>query len=223
MATQSELKALELYGGLMEEVKLRIGAIDHCTLNRSGLAPHFVKDFCYLQLRMICELIAIGCLVAHGDIVEAAPKELTKHWSADRIMESLGALHPHFYPKPIRKTRTPSGWHVEPIEYPLSKTAFLDMYGKCGNALHRGNLRKLLKGQFPIHVNYPDITAKAQKILDLLANHMMITKAGATVILCVLHNPSDNNRAQVAIAEIPEGQAVAYGTAEFSKAWPLSE
>jgi hypothetical protein len=48
---------------------------------------------------MICELIAMGCLVAHGDLDHAT--KLRREWAADRIMEELEKLHPHFFPATV--------------------------------------------------------------------------------------------------------------------------
>jgi hypothetical protein len=105
--TPQQLAAMRLYQGLMEEVKTRFAAIEHAVNNRTGLGPRFVYEFGYLQLRYLCELVALGCLVAHGDITET--NKLRKEYSATRIMQSLSALHPDFYPVPHRKVDMPPG------------------------------------------------------------------------------------------------------------------
>ncbi len=68
---KEETEAASLYAGLMEEALIRISAMDHGTTNKTGLASPFVQEFCYLQLRKLTEIVAIACLVAHGDIKEA--------------------------------------------------------------------------------------------------------------------------------------------------------
>ena len=77
-----------LYADLMEEAKARIAAID-TAINKTTalLPPTFIQEFCFLQLRMLCELIALGCLVAHGDIAETS--KLKAEWSADDIIKAL--------------------------------------------------------------------------------------------------------------------------------------
>jgi hypothetical protein len=217
MPTQSQIEAQKLYANVLEEIKLRIAAIDHCTLGFSGIAPPFVKDFCYPQIRMICELVALGCLVARGDIKQSGSSKLRKEWSADRIMSSLEALHPHFYPQPVKKMKTVGGFHLQRIATSLSKSDFLELYGKCRNLLHRGNIRKLLKGQLPEQINYPEITKKAQKLLDLLSNHVMLTHTGEQMFLAMLNNVDDNNRVQVALAETPKGQPMDFKSSNFLK------
>jgi len=187
----------------------------------SGLAPPFIKDFCYLQIRMICELVSLGCLVAHGDIKETASNSLQKQWSADKIMEALEKLHPHFYPQPIKQTVTamPGGkksHHLQGVPTSLSKEEFLKLYHGCGEMLHRGNIRKLLKGQFPTQIHYPEITAKAQKLVDLLSNHILVMRSGEQAFGAMLLN-ADTGRPQVAIIETPSGQPMDYRSPNFLK------
>ncbi len=199
MPAQDQISSLNLYANLLEEIKLRIDSINHCTLGLSGFAPPFVKDYCYLQIRMICELVALCCLVAHGDI--QGTSGLKRAWSAQKIMEALERLHPQFYPQPVKQIKKDNGFHLEGLASPLPKSEFLKLYHKCDEALHRGSLRKLLKGQFPKQINYPEITEKAQKLNNLLSHHMLVMKNGQQMFIAMLHNKNDNMKAQVAIAE----------------------
>jgi hypothetical protein len=188
MPTEPQIAAQNTYANILEEIKLRSTKINHCTLGFSGLEPPFVKEFCYLQIRMICELVALGCLVAHGDIKQSSSSKLQKEWSAEKIMSSLEAMHPHFYPTPIKQTKTANGYHIQAIDTPLRKSEFIELYGKCGDMLHRGNVRKFVKGQFPTQTNFPEITKKTQKILDLLSNHVIVTHTGEQMFLAMLAN-----------------------------------
>ncbi len=96
MPTKSQIEAQGLYANLLEEIKLRFGSINHCTLGQSGLPAPFMKEYCYLQIRMICELIALGCLVAHGDIKDISSKNIQGAWSADKIMGTLEKFKSQF-------------------------------------------------------------------------------------------------------------------------------
>jgi hypothetical protein len=217
MPTKAQLEAQKLYANLLEEIKLRIASINHCTLGQSGLAAPFVKDFCYLQIRMICELVALGCLVAHGDIKEASSKNMQGAWSAETIMSTLEKMHPHFYPLPVKQTKTPNGFHLQAQPSPLPKDEFLRLYYKCGEMLHRGNLRKLLKGQFPKQINFPEITGTVQKLADLLAHHILIMQSGEQMFIAMLRNIDDSIKVQVAIAETPKGQPMDFASPNFLK------
>jgi hypothetical protein len=215
MPTQAQFNASVLYADLMTEIKVRIGAINAGTLNRLPVPPQIVKEFCFLQIRMICELIALGCLTAHGDISATKTTKFQKAWEADKIIEYLEALHPDFFPVPvIQGTPVPnvrgvpgSRHHtIEPkLPNPLPKTEFLKLYRKCGETLHRGSIKKLLSQKAPIQIHYPDITAMAQKLQDLLNVHTVVMLGGEMFFVCVLFNKDDNMNVQVAIAESGPG------------------
>jgi len=90
-------------GGSQTQNRRKSGA----ATGKTGFPSVIVREFCYLQLRMLCELIALACLVAHGDITAAQPNKLRKAYEADKILAQLATLHQHFYPQPIRwKDRT---------------------------------------------------------------------------------------------------------------------
>ncbi len=95
--SKSQQQALNLYAELMDEAKNRLSWIEHAVNGHTGFPAVLVREFCYLQLRMLCELIALGCLVAHGDIEQST--KLQKEWAANKILAQLAALHPSFYPQ----------------------------------------------------------------------------------------------------------------------------
>lgn len=113
-------KQLQLYADLMEEMKVRFDCINHAARGRSGLPAPIVQEFLYQQLRFLCELIAISCLVAHGDIAALKSHKIGRSYSADEILRRMTALRPHFYPNAIRETSVtilPSG--VRNDDHPL--------------------------------------------------------------------------------------------------------
>src|ERR1019366_9455022 len=93
-----------LYLGLMEEIKFRFGTISRITQGDLPLPPKAIQEYCLLQIRMVCELISLACLVAHGDISKS--NRLTKTYQADKIISELETLHPDFFPKPVTMTQT---------------------------------------------------------------------------------------------------------------------
>lgn len=204
MPTQGQLEAQNLYASLMEEIKIRIAAIDAGTGGQlKALPPAIIREHCYLQLRMICELIALGCIAAHGDLNQT--KKLRKEWAADKIMDELGILHPDFFPQPVSAQSAPVGeisaHHLSSETKGLTKDGLIALYHECGDILHKGTVKKLLKPKMPVKIHFPDITAKAQLVVDLLSNHLIATLGGELVFLCSMNSIHDQGRAQVAIAE----------------------
>lgn len=60
----------------------------------------------------MCELIAIACLVAHGDINETHATKFRDRYEADRILKQLEGLLADFYPFPSKITKTDKGQEV---------------------------------------------------------------------------------------------------------------
>ena len=113
-------KRFELYAALMEEVKVRIECIEQALAGRTGFPPPIVREFCYLQLRLLSELIALSCLVAHGDIAGLQSHKSGRAWSADEILKRLTELRPHFYPIAVKQTKAEKkdrgvSYHLTPV------------------------------------------------------------------------------------------------------------
>jgi hypothetical protein len=162
----------------MEEAQGRIEAIDHTLQGRTGLIDLLGREFSTLQLRMLCELIALGCLVAHGDIPATRAPKLTKAYKARHIVTGLEALHPNFFPKPVRQT--PSG--VEDItEGYLTKDDLVKLAGASGSTLHRGSTKHLLR---PRTLSQDAIIAWTLKIRTLLDIHWFTLYDGRPHYLC---------------------------------------
>jgi hypothetical protein len=180
-------KQLDLYANLMDEAKARIHCIDIMIAARTGFPPPIVREFCYLQLRFLCELIALACVVAHGDIKALQSHQTAKAYSAEEILERLSKLRPHFYPFACKQTVHDTHMEMTPIDPPpLSKGELLTLYGQTHKHLHRGSLKKLLSSDAPIDmtINLPEIVGWAQKINDLLSIHT-IAIDGETLIVCI--------------------------------------
>lgn len=203
--TTNQSEAIQIYADLLNEIKIRISCMNRATMGQTGLPGLAVKEFCFLQLRFMCELIALGCLVAHGDIKEVT--KLKKEYAADKIISRLENLHSNFYPTPILSQPTDKGYHhITPRTGSfLTKGELTKLYGKCGDELHRGNLKKLLTPKTPIQIHFPELTQWAQKVQDLLHLHSIFLQDGKTTIIAMLANAEDNNNVQVAIAEAFEG------------------
>lgn len=176
-----------LYATLMTEIKYRTGFILTAVNDSFPMSRIARFEFCYLQLRKICELIALACLTAHGDMPEASTKPLQKKYDADKIIKRLGALRPSFYPVPSKQRIDPvTKQPVEIIDIKdgyLSKTDLLRLYGECGQWLHRGSLKRVLDGLNP-DLDFERIRFWVDRIITLLNHHSI--KTGDPNILFVI-------------------------------------
>jgi hypothetical protein len=194
MPSQKEVDAVKLYYNIMVEIKLRIAAVNAGTMLQltPPLASAFVSEFCFLQIRIICELVALGCLTAHGDV--GLTKRLKKEWDASKIMHALETLHPDFFPQALNEA-VPAGekaLYTHNDARQMSKADLLALYRECGRMLHRGSVNKLLKANMPVQVHYPDISARLQKIANLLSLHTVAMLGGRKRYVCFL-NAADRN------------------------------
>src|SRR5579872_5438649 len=163
MPTSQQLEAANLYAAMMEEIKVRIQFVETAITGKYFM-PHgqLVREASYLQLRLICEMIALSCLVAHGDIPSTKEKRFFKEYDAAKIIDGLHDLHPNFYPLPVKsvqiQTTDGPGWSLNPILTGfLTRDDLRSLYAKSGDFLHRGSLRKLLKAKMPVETAYSDI------------------------------------------------------------------
>jgi hypothetical protein len=202
MVTKAQQEAIDLYAALMEEAKIRIGVIDTCINNKLGVHGAIAQELCFLQLRMLCELIALGCLVAHGDIKETRQGKLTKEWSVEIIFKELENLHKDFYPEAVKPGfQLPIGTHIEQMATGfLTKAELLKLHRRTGDKLHRGNLKKLMKprSRDKIQADWTDVVSWANKIQLLLRSHV-IALFGGQLVICSF-GPKDG-RVEVGLAE----------------------
>lgn len=223
-----KLKQITLYRDLMEEIKIRFDCLNHASNGRTGLPTPIVREFMYQQLRFLCEVIALGCLVAHGDLAVVQSHKMGKTYSADEILKKMSELRPHFYPYAIKHTiinsgapGTPKHFSIEERPNPLPKEELMAIYVRSHKHLHRGNLKRLLAAKgtpLDLTLNAPEIIAQAQKMSDLLSHHAIAINE-CEVIMCMLKNADSGGLAQVAIAERPKQTSPATSPDAFGAKW----
>jgi hypothetical protein len=167
-----------VYAALMEEIKRRVEVIQRAVSGHYSLPSIVALELCYVQLRKVCEVFALACLTAHGEIEGVRRKFLQKTYNADLIIKELGRLHPQFYPIPSQQRLDPfNGKVVEVVTVAsgyLTKDELLNLYGKCGTYLHRGSIRQLLTKWEPT-VDFHKIADWVGKITTLLNHHQIQT------------------------------------------------
>jgi hypothetical protein len=133
-----------LYCSLMEALKWRINAIE-ININKVYGASHYmdhrlVAEFCLLQFRYCCELLALGCVAVHTDTPEA--KQLEKKWNAEEMMRTFDKIKPSYFPIGIKEIPKPDGtMRWDPLPDAFTKDEFSSMYNRFGDLLHTGTLK----------------------------------------------------------------------------------
>lgn len=193
----------QIYVDLMNEARRRIHAIRDIIDVRDQWDPRILEEFCYLQLRMLCELVAIGCLVAHGDIKE---KSILSDWSIPSIMKKMRKLNLNYYPKGVR-FEFPDNGSLNLAEYnapQLSRDELVKLWAKCGSKLHRGSVKELIsKSKIPFVVDLDIILEWGGKIRNLLDQHVISSADNSQHLIVSLSHWQANYEAGVWLAKSP--------------------
>lgn len=175
-----EAAAVLEYLRLMHELAMRVELVARACTGDLTLSPPFAREYCFLQFRRICELVALGCLQLHGDLAAARTGAAKKEWNAERIMKLLHRSHPHAFPQSLTCTKTPNGWSLVANSKPnaLTYAGFNTLYNKCGEVLHRGTIRTLETEQALAKSEYDEVIAWSHKVVDLLNEHVISRSNG---------------------------------------------
>lgn len=108
----------------------------------------FAREFGYLQLRHICELIAIGCLVAQGDYETF--RNFTTEYNPKKIFKSLQNINPDFFPQPSKRIYKNGSHLLEAncVEGAADRQKIVDIWSESGGHLHRASLNNYLQKTF---------------------------------------------------------------------------
>jgi hypothetical protein len=194
----------QIYADLMDEARLRLHAMRDAIACRDRWVPRLLQEFAYLQLRMLCEIIAVGCLVAHGDIKDSGTLKL---WEAPRILKKLEELNADFFPRAVRFQKLPNGdIHLDNYNAPhLTKTELAKLWGQSGDFLHRGGAKNLTARHGKIlNVDLDAIIEYGQKILNLLEQHVISSADKRGHLLVALAADDAGGNAMVFYAASPE-------------------
>lgn len=195
----AKLNPDELYCALMQEASSRIEVLNFILSGRTRLAEGIVRELCWLQIRMLCETIAIGCLVAHGDLVSTHIKRFEKEYAADKIIKLMERLNPHFFPQQVVFGVNHTGPTItaNTKENALKMSELSKLYRRCGEVLHRGRFETVFfsdqVSRGPLEV--AEIVSSAQKIDDLLCSHIIplkVTTTSSKMLICVLRDSNRN-------------------------------
>ena len=140
---------------------------------------------------MLCELIALASLVAHGDLVGTKTKELREQWRAGKIMDRLEKLHPNFFPRGVTQRLVGPREHTftqRSKTETASKADLTKLYAICGNRLHRGTIANLDSISVQsLTESFDEIIEWTNRLKSLLAIHVVSLLDGSKQYICMLN------------------------------------
>ena len=128
----------------MEEAKTRFRVVNTIVEQGHIFPVGIIREICYLQFRCLCEIIALGCLTAHGDVTQS--KFLKKTYEPGKILKALDSLKDiHYYPQPsdVVATERGRGFIARPDRNHLTKSEVTTLWNLSGDVLHRAPLTKI--------------------------------------------------------------------------------
>lgn len=161
------------YCKIMEEIKDRLRIIERIYRAEFELPPTDAIELCYLELRMICELIALACLTAHGDMPDLQTRKVREAYEPGKILTELGRLHKSFYPIPVGEKLDAEKdlESITPIRNDsLTKSQLVRLHADCGAILHRGAFHRFGPRQAP---DFIKAASWQRKIVALLNRHII--------------------------------------------------
>jgi hypothetical protein len=189
----------------MNEARDRLNAIQSAIDRRDQWRPIITQEFCYLQLRALCEVIAICCIIAHGDRLD---KDTLKAPEASVIMKRLNEFSKNFYPKPVSVEITATEIKLtEKYETSLTKEELALLWNKSGKFVHRGSARNILRAKtVGPNVNLDEIIMWGTKIKNLLETHTISSADNTEHLLVFLAHEQNHGAALVSVALSPEAE-----------------
>ena len=179
---------LERYLHLAREIVIRIDLVAAACDGRLNMTPPYAREYCYLQYRRICELIALGCLLLHGDLPNVQSQKIKKEWNAHDIMKVLVRSHNHAFPQSVIVEREGKVLNYRANSKPNALTLddFNNLYAECGKVLHRGTIKSLEDGEPIKKEDYDKIIEWSHKICNLLNQHVIARSSGRSMYLITL-------------------------------------
>lgn len=152
---------IQKYCDLMEEVKLRVRAVDFLLSGKgNALYEATTIESTGLQFRKILELIAFGSLMSNKTQYKAVYDNFSNAWNAELLLRDLERINPRFYPEPVIEAPSQEPGvkaNLEPKKSGfLTKKEFVRVYKKCGGLMHASNPNgskldyNYYKSKFPI-------------------------------------------------------------------------
>lgn len=156
------------YIKLMEEIKVRFAWLDYLMSGQLQTPANLREESCYLQIRMVCELIALGCAVMHDNVPNIT--RVRKDYQADKIVNEMAKAYPDFFPEPLAAQDVPHGMITRFNGDALTRDGLVALYRRCGEILHKGSVKNLGKNVAP---KLDDIHSTSQLIRNLISRHQI--------------------------------------------------
>ena len=188
-----------LYQAIMRQVVIRADAMAVSMAEARSNPEHPNNwqnaEFCYLQIRKICEYVALALLSAHHEYEGTKASKIQKQWNAATLFDQIGGMNRYAFPVPTNielDANGPGSHHVEPAEVVLEPHDLERIYGQAGDRLHVGSLKRLVDGKLPPY-DFRELSDWRNRFIKTLNSHMIRLPHVGSVLLVHLKDESDGD------------------------------
>jgi hypothetical protein len=170
------------------------------SLKSSNLPYGISREVCHLQLRHICELVAIGCLVVQGDYTSSA--ELSGEYNPQKVFRGLEKLYAGFFPQAASITTVNGNLDIHANANPAAMTRkeMETLWGKTGNYLHRLKIKNFFREEEAAESNFwPELDTYVMKLEALLNPHIIPMHNPKVLVIAGLDG--DNGKPNLSFVE----------------------
>jgi len=167
-----------IYREMMAEALYRLGSADKLMKNSNNFQDRVQVDSAILQMRKAMEAIAFSSIAPsekrYEDLHRHKEKKIGDHYHAKKIMTSLAAINPDFYPIPLVPAirQLDRSWHFgrKTTGY-MTRKCFENLYDRLGKYLHTINPW----GNDPqLHQLCNELPAAIDDVYELLDVHLAV-------------------------------------------------
>ena len=163
-------------------------------------------DFCWFQIRKVCEYLALAIVLAHHRDTGTV-NDLSK-WKPSDLLKQVEKLNANPTPVQISNhvvANEEGGRQLTPIAKPITSKIISQIYGKANDVLHVGKLDRILNMTMPGY-DLGQLERWWDGFERLLRNHVLMLPQVQRILVC-LHNRGSNVPPKIFLME-GEGEAI---------------
>ena len=213
-AKNRAVRAIDIYRDFVVEITKRLNAVSDSIseLKANPKHPNAWQncDFCWLQIRKICEYLTIGIVAAHH-FDGAAIADLHK-WRPKELLAQVSKLNDHPTPVLISSSfgnGVDGERQIMPLARPIKPGAISAVYGRCSDLFHLGSLERILSDKLPAY-EIAQLDRWLSAFQKLSANHALFLPGIRKVMVC---RTEDNEQSFFAL----ESDGAIFDTSELSE------
>jgi len=175
------------YPSVMEYISQRISAaenaIDEVVCNPGHQNSWISCELATIQIRMICELIMLGSVLAH---IQSGEELDDRKWRPKEAFGELDRVNSHPLPIPVEliyDANGPGAHQANPVSKPLPLNAISKIYGICGDLLHIPTARRVMEAKRPSY-DLDQLQRWLTGLKRIIVGHALMLPERRRVLLC---------------------------------------